>query len=59
LSGIFDSDNFKPSVVLMPFEKNVQTASPDENYVLQVINQTFTLIVHLKEVDNDIILSFI
>lgn len=35
-AGIFDIDAFKPSVVLAPFEKNVQSSNPDENYVLQV-----------------------
>ena len=36
VAGIFDTDNFKASVVLSAFDKNVLTSSPDESYVLQV-----------------------
>ena len=36
ITGIFDTDNFKASVVLSAFDKNVLTSSPDESYVLQV-----------------------
>ena len=48
LSGILDSDNFKPSITLMPFEKNVQSTTPDESYVLQVrqlISDTYKIIL--------------